>query len=76
MKKAIIQLDTLTCPSCSLKIESAVKKLDGVEKESVSVSFNTSKVKLNFDEGNLKLEEIKEAIVKLGYDVLNAKEKD
>ena len=71
-----MQLDTLTCPSCSLKIENAVKKLDGVEKESVSVFFNTSKVKLNFDEGNLKLEEIKEAIVKLGYDVLNAKEKD
>ena len=50
MQKATIQLDTLTCPSCGQKIESATKALSGVEKESVKVLFNSSKVKLNFDD--------------------------
>ena len=35
MQKATIQLETLTCPSCVQKIDSAVKSLKGVEKESV-----------------------------------------
>lgn len=70
MQKAIIQLDTLTCPSCGLKIEGAVKSLNGVNKDSVSVLFNSSKVKLDFDETKLSIEDITKAITTLGYDVL------
>ena len=47
MKKATIQLETLACPSCVQKIENAVKSLSNVEKESVNVLFNASKVKFN-----------------------------
>jgi copper chaperone len=50
MKKATIQLETLTCPSCMQKIDNAVKSVEGVDKESVNVMFNSSKAKLNFDE--------------------------
>ena len=69
MQKATIQLETLTCPSCALKIDSAVKSLNGVEKESVSVLFMSSKVKLNFDDTKLSLGEIEKAITTLGYEV-------
>jgi copper chaperone len=69
MKKATIQLETLTCPSCVLKIEGATKALDGVDKESVKVLFNSSKVKLDFDEGRLSVEDIEKAITALGYEV-------
>jgi copper chaperone CopZ len=69
MKKATIQLETLTCPSCVLKIEGATKALDGVDKESVKVLFNSSKVKLDFDEGKLSVEDIEKAITALGYEV-------
>ena len=34
-----------------LKIEHATKAIKGVEKESVKVMFNSSKVKLAFDDG-------------------------
>ena len=50
MQKATIQLETLTCPSCVMKIESATKSLDGVDKDSVQVMFNSSKLKFNFDD--------------------------
>lgn len=70
MQKAVIQLDTLTCPSCALKIEGAIKLLDGINKESVSVLFNSSKVKVEFDESIVNEDVIGQAISKLGYDVL------
>ena len=69
MKKANIQLETLTCPSCALKIEGALKALAGVDKESINVSFNSSKVKLSYDEEKVSLDEIKKAITKLGYEI-------
>lgn len=67
MQKATIQLETLTCPSCALKIAGAVKLLPGVDKESVNVMFNSSKVKLNFDDSKLVIGDIEKAITTLGY---------
>lgn len=69
MQAATIQLETLTCPACMQKIETAVKQLNGVIKDSVTVSFNSSKVKLNFDEQQISIKQIEEAITRLGYEV-------
>ena len=75
MKTATIQLETLTCPSCIQKIEGAMKKLDGVDQESVNVMFNASRVKANFDEEKLTIEDIENAITKMGYGVEKSKVK-
>jgi len=76
MKKATIQLETLTCPSCMQKIENGVKFLDGVETKSVNVLFNSSKVKLNFDDEKVSIEDVEKAIDKLGYEVKKSQVKD
>lgn len=70
MKKIVLQLETLTCPSCLVKIEKGVKKLEGIDNASVEVLFNASKVKLDFDDTIINAESIKESIQSLGYDVL------
>ncbi|MBA4507518.1 heavy-metal-associated domain-containing protein [Clostridium sporogenes] len=75
MKSATIQLETLTCPSCIQKIEGALKGLDGVDQDTAKVSFNSSKVKLDFDEDKVSIQEIENAISKLGYDVLKSRVK-
>ncbi len=75
MKSAAIQLGTLTCPSCMQKIESALKGLDGIDKDTVKVLFNSSKVKLDFDEDKVSIGEIESSINKLGYDVIKSKVK-
>ena len=75
MKSATIQLETLTCPSCLQKIEGALKGLDGVDQDTAKISFNSSKVKLDFDEEKLSIEDIENSISKLGYDVLKSKVK-
>ncbi|MGI6037859.1 MAG: heavy-metal-associated domain-containing protein [Limnochordia bacterium] len=73
MKTATIQLETLACPSCMLKIEGAVKGLEGVEQDSVKVLFNSSKVKLSFDESKVAIDDIEKTITQVGYEVKNSK---
>ncbi|MBD3949043.1 heavy-metal-associated domain-containing protein [Tuanshanicoccus lijuaniae] len=75
MKKAILQLETLACPTCMQKIEGAIKNIAGVDKESVKVLFNASKAKTTFDDNVTTLDEIANAVRSIGYEVLKATEK-
>ena len=65
------QLETLTCPNCVAKIEGMMKKTKGISEG--EVLFNTSRVKVNFDESVLSSEDIVAKIEKLGFDVLGEK---
>jgi copper chaperone CopZ len=65
------QLETISCPSCIKKIEGMLKTLDGVE--SSEVLFNSSRVKVNFDESAISSALIKAKIHKLGYTVISEK---
>ena len=76
MKNATIQLETLTCPSCAQKIENAAKALNGVEKESVKVLFNSSKAKFDFDEEKISVKDVEKAITALGYVVKKSQVKE
>lgn len=76
MQKATIQLETLTCPSCMQKIENGVKSLDGVSKESLKVLFNSSKVRVEFDDEKASIKDIEHVINKLGYEVLKSQVKN
>ncbi len=75
MYKANIQLETLSCPSCLQKIENAVGNLNGVDKDSLKVMFNASRVKVDFDDSVIKIEEIEKTIQELGYEVLRSRVK-
>lgn len=75
MQKATINLESLSCPSCLQKIENALKGLDGVEKDSVEVLFNSSRVKTNFDSKFVTIEAIEKAIEDLGYPVIRSRVK-
>ena len=75
MQKATIQLETLTCPSCMQKIENGVKSLDGVDKKSIKVLFNSSKVRVEYDDEKVSIKDIENAIYKLGYEVMKSQVK-
>ncbi len=72
MKKIVIQLETLSCPTCAAKIEGALKKTTGVTKP--EVLFNSSRVKLAYDEQIIDEEGVKKVISQLGYAPLSVKE--
>ncbi|WP_423363363.1 heavy-metal-associated domain-containing protein [Mycoplasma sp. P36-A1] len=76
MKKATLQLETLTCPSCMQKIEKGVNSLNGINKDTLKVSFNSSKVKVEFDDQITSINDIENTITKLGYEVLKSQVKD
>ncbi|HHX31435.1 MAG TPA: heavy-metal-associated domain-containing protein [Bacteroidales bacterium] len=75
MKTVTIQLEALTCPSCIQKIEGAMKKIDGVDRDTVKVMFNASRVKANFESDKTTLEEIEKTITRMGYTVEKSKVK-
>ena len=71
MTKKTYQLETVSCPSCIAKIEGMLKKTDGITES--EVLFNTSRVKVAFDESAVSTDAIKDKIEKLGYKVLAVK---
>jgi len=75
MQKATINLETLSCPSCLQKIENALERLNGVEKDSVQVLFNSSRVRTNFDSEFIAIEDIEKAIEDLGYPIIKSRVK-
>lgn len=73
MKKLIMQLGGVACPTCLTKIEGAMKQEAGVE--NAKVMFNSGKLKADFDESQNSTEHLTEVLEKLGYDVLSVKVK-
>ncbi|MOA26577.1 Copper-exporting P-type ATPase A [compost metagenome] len=71
MTNITYQLETVSCPSCIVKIEGALKKTAGVTQS--EVLFNSSRVKVVYDEGLVSSDQIKGKIGKLGYKVLSEK---
>lgn len=61
------QLDTLSCPSCVKKIEGTLNSREGVKE--ARVLFNSSKVKVVFDESRITMGQLEAAIRGLGYAV-------
>ncbi|HOC30406.1 MAG TPA: cation transporter [Treponemataceae bacterium] len=76
MAKAVVQLETLTCPSCVLKIEKAAKSVAGVDPSSVEVLFNASKLKFDFDAEKIAVSDVEKAVTALGYEVKKSQVKD
>ncbi|AYW48963.1 metal-binding protein [Tetragenococcus halophilus subsp. flandriensis] len=75
MSKAVIALETLSCPSCLKKIENAVKGLNGIDQNSVRGVFNVSKIRIDFDEKMVTIEDVEKVIEDLGYPVIKSKVK-
>ncbi|MCM3638412.1 heavy-metal-associated domain-containing protein [Sporosarcina luteola] len=71
MKKILLNLEPLTCPSCIKKIEGALNKMDGVIE--AKVLFNSGKVRAQFDESKIAAEQIAKTVSGLGYPVISQK---
>ena len=70
MKKTY-QLETVTCPSCVVRIEGMLSKMKGIEQS--DVRFNTSRVNVVYNEEVISSQEIIDKIQQLGYQVLSEK---
>ena len=74
MKKVMMKLDGMTCPSCLTKIKKAVESTPGTD--DIKVLFNAGKLKFVMDPAQTNSNKIKNAIEEMGYEVKGIKEKD
>jgi copper chaperone len=66
MKNVTLQVQGMSCQHCVSAIEKALKEIGAAGK----VDLQNSTVDVSFDEQQISLEKIKEAIEEQGYDVL------
>ena len=66
---ATLSVGGMTCAACVSRVEKAIDSLDGVQ--SVSVNIATEKATVVFDKEKLRLSDIKGAIEKAGYTVMD-----
>ncbi len=64
----------MTCAACAKRIEKVVGKLPGVQ--SAAVNLATEKLSVTFDEGQLSRAMVEEAVVKIGYGVVEEKKEN
>lgn len=67
--RKILQIDGMTCTSCEMRIENALKKLDGVL--DAKAIFSSSNVYITYDANVIRLEQIIETVENLDYQVKN-----
>ncbi|MDR2360220.1 MAG: heavy metal translocating P-type ATPase [Oscillospiraceae bacterium] len=67
MENQVLSIRGMTCAACARRIEKAVSKLDGVVKANVNLA--SEKLFVEYDSGAVQLAAIKDAVVKIGYEV-------
>lgn len=71
VKEIHLPIAGMTCAACVRAVERSLKKLDGIESVSVNLATETAAIKYN--PFQLRLSDIKEAIIKAGYQPLESK---
>ena len=69
--KEIYKIGGMSCASCAKAVERFTKKLDGVVSSSVNIA--TEKLNIEYDKQKVSFEDIKSAIEKAGYKVIEEK---
>ena len=66
---ATLSVGGMTCAACVARVEKAICALDGVK--SASVNIATEKATISFDKDKIRLSDVRAAIEKAGYSVLD-----
>ncbi len=70
-KSLELKIGGMTCAACAKAVERVTKKLDGVENSSVNIA--TEKANIEYDSSKIKISQIKSAIEKAGYSIIEEK---
>lgn len=66
MTQEIIRVEGMSCMHCQLRVKKAVEAVEGVQR--ADVNLQTKQVTIDYEEGKVNLEKIKEAIRETGYE--------
>jgi copper-(or silver)-translocating P-type ATPase len=68
MNNQVLNIRGMTCAACAQRIEKIVRKLPGITQATVNLA--SEKLFVEYDESSLQLSTIKEAVAKIGYEVV------
>ncbi|MDR2753533.1 MAG: heavy metal translocating P-type ATPase [Oscillospiraceae bacterium] len=72
MDSQVLSIRGMTCAACAQRIEKTVRKLSGIGQATVNLA--SEKLFVEYDESSLPLTAIKEAVSKIGYEVVEKSE--
>lgn len=72
MESQILNIRGMTCAACAQRIEKKVRKLSGISQANVNLA--SEKLFVEYDGSSLKLDDIKDAVSKIGYEVVEKSE--
>jgi copper chaperone CopZ len=67
MTKKIFRITDMHCPSCPMRLEGIEDTLTGIYK--IKASYQKQNLEVEFDEAKVSEEQIRGAIMKLGYTI-------
>ena len=73
-REVSISIGGMTCAACAKAVERAIKRLPGIDEASVNLA--TEKARVVYNPAEVRLSEIKQAIIKAGYKPLEAEDGD
>lgn len=65
MKTAIVKVEGMSCSHCEITVQDAIRKLPGIKK--AKASKRKKQAVVNYDEGQVSLEQITAAVNATGY---------
>lgn len=68
MESQVLGIRGMTCAACAQRIEKTIKKLPGIEQANVNLA--SEKLFVAYDESNTSLTAIRDAVSKIGYEVV------
>ncbi|MDR2486701.1 MAG: heavy metal translocating P-type ATPase [Clostridiales Family XIII bacterium] len=68
MENQVLDIRGMTCAACAQRIEKTVRKLSGIEQANVNLA--SEKLFVEYDGGAVQLPAIKEAVVRIGFEVV------
>ena len=69
-QKITLKIEGMECPNCSMILESMEDKLEGILM--VEASYHKGQMKIEYDENQVTLPQIKAEVQRLGYQVRDA----
>ncbi|GHV11548.1 copper-translocating P-type ATPase [Clostridia bacterium] len=74
MQTQTLPIGGMTCVACAARVQKAISKISGTD--SVTVNFATEKATFSYDPETVRIAEVKDAVVKAGYKVLEKSDAD
>ncbi|MER2513252.1 MAG: heavy-metal-associated domain-containing protein [Nitrosomonas ureae] len=69
MQTATIIIKGMTCMGCVSSVKAVLKNLSGIAQ--VDVTLQPAQATIQYDSNNINIDQIKEAIVDAGFEVIN-----